>query len=318
MIALDRYKRRGLIRYPGSAEVQEVTCYGVACVYTPPHKRGKGYASHMMRLLHWVTSGRTSEYNLPQFPVEWGAPPPEVAEAGNGMFSILYSDLGENFYKQAGPGIEKAGGWEARDPISTIWNIPQKVEVQHGTADSEWSWLKHGDLDAFWVKDVQFIRRTMEDLPESSPDYHTERPKAFATYLPDEGVGSFHIFRSMFAAENIVSMDVWGVVKKTTGTNVDQPTYATWSIDVRPLPPTLIVTRVSATESEFPDLLRQIHEAARKSGIGKMEIWNIPKHLLKAAAETGGQTIERKEHLPSIKWYGTGKTADIEWVLNEK
>jgi len=63
----------------------------------------------MMHLLHWVISGRTSEYNLPEFPVGWGAPPPEVAEAGKGMFSILYNDIGENFYKEAGPGIEKAG-----------------------------------------------------------------------------------------------------------------------------------------------------------------------------------------------------------------
>jgi len=56
----------------------------------------------------------------------------------------------------------------------------------------------------------------MENLPESGPDYHTERPKAFVTYLPDGGVGSFHIFRSMLAAGGIVSMDVWGIEKKTT------------------------------------------------------------------------------------------------------
>ncbi|KAH0838611.1 hypothetical protein J3R83DRAFT_6933 [Lanmaoa asiatica] len=270
----------------------------------------------MMRLLHWVISGRTSEYNLPQFPVEWGAPPPEVVEAGNGMFSLLYSDVGEEFYEQAGPGIEKAGGWEARDPISTTWKIPQKAEAQQSSTDNDWTWLGYGDLDVLWAKDVQLIRRTMENVPESSSDYHTERPKAFVSYLPDEGVGSFHIFRSMFAADAIVSMDVWGLEKKST--DIGQPTYVTWSIDVRPLPPTLIVTRVSATESEFPDLLRHIQEAARKSGIGRMEIWNIPKHLIKAAAETGGQTFERKEHLPAIKWYGAGKTADIEWVLNEK
>ncbi|KAF8446284.1 hypothetical protein L210DRAFT_2968450 [Boletus edulis BED1] len=156
----------------------------------------------------------------------------------------------------------------------------------------------------------------MENLAESSPGYHSERPKAFVSSLPDEGVGSYHIFRSMYAADSIVSMDVWGVEKKIT--DIDQPAYATWSVDVRPLPTTLIVTRISATESEFPDLLRHIQAAARKSSIGKIEIWNLPKHLLKAAAETGGQTFERKKALSGIKWYGTGKTVDIEWILNEK
>ena len=91
----------------------------------------------MLCLLHWVISGRTSEYNLPHFPVEWGAPPPEVAEVGNGVFSVLYSDVGEKFYKQAGPGMEKARGWEARGPISTVWEIPQKADVQQGSPDSE-------------------------------------------------------------------------------------------------------------------------------------------------------------------------------------
>ncbi|KAG6371625.1 hypothetical protein JVT61DRAFT_9338 [Boletus reticuloceps] len=299
MCACETYKRPGLVRYPGSTEVQEVTCYGVASVFTPPHKRGKGYASYMMRLLHWVTSVKTSEYNLPQFPVEWGAPPPVVAEAGNGMFSILYSDVGEEFYKSAGPGIEQAGGWETRSPISTIWKIPE-AEVQQGSTDSQWTWLKHGDLDAFWARDVQFIRRTMENLAESSPGYHSERPNAFVSFLPDEGVGSYHIFRSMFAADSIVSTDVWGCREENHRHR------------------SAGLCDMVGRQSEFPNLLRHIQAAARKSSIGKMEIWNLPKHLLKAAAETGGQTFERKKALSGIKWYGTGKTEDIEWILNEK
>jgi hypothetical protein len=312
----NRYKRQGLIRYPGSKELQEATDYGVASVFTPPVKQGKGYASHMMRLLHWVTSGRTAEYNLPEFPAEWGAPPPEVKAAGNGMFSVLYSDVGENFYKRAGPGLEKAGGWEAREPISTIWEIPQHAKTQQKDSETEWTWLKYGDLDALWAKDVQLIRRTMENVRESSPTYYTERPTAFVSYIPDKGVGSFHIPRSMFAAENEASVDIWAVEKNNGST--DQPTYASWSVDARPLPPTLIVTRISANETDFPELLGKIQELARKSGIGRMEVWNIHKHLLKVAAETGGQTFERKEHLPAIKWYGKGTTADIEWAFNEK
>jgi len=49
----------------------------------------------------------------------------------------------------------------------------------------------------------------MANLPESTPDYHTERPAAFVTYLLDKGVGSFRIFRPIFTADGIVSMDFW-------------------------------------------------------------------------------------------------------------
>lgn len=294
--------------------MQEVTCYGVASVFTPPHKRGKGYASHMMRLLHWVTS--TSGYNLPHFPAEWGAPPPVIEEAGNGLFSILYSAVGDAFYKESGPGIEKSGGWETRRPISTTWEVPVQEEVEQDSTDNKWTWLKYGDLDTFWEKDVQLIRRMMVNLPESNPDYHTERPTAFVTYLPDEGVGSFHIFRSMCAVDGIVSMDIWGIEKKES--HPDQPTYATWTVDTKPLPPVLVITRLSAAEADFPALIKTIQEIARKNGIRKMEAWNIPSYLLGAVAKTGGKTFARRKSLPALKWYGEGETTDIELVCNEK
>ncbi|KAG8220115.1 hypothetical protein J3R82DRAFT_1135 [Butyriboletus roseoflavus] len=196
----------------------------------------------MMRLLHWVTSRRTSEYNLPHFPAEWGAPPPEIEEAGGGLFSILYSAVGDDFYKETGPGIEKSGGWETRRPISTTWEIPVQDEVEQDSTDNKWTWLKYGDLNAFWAKDIQLIRHTMMNLPDSNPDYHTERPTAFVTYLPDEGVGSFHIFRSMFAVDNIVSMNVWGIEKKESYPDQPLTTYATWTVDTKPLPPVLVIT----------------------------------------------------------------------------
>ncbi|KAF8446282.1 hypothetical protein L210DRAFT_3474926 [Boletus edulis BED1] len=315
--ACETYKRKGLVRYSGSREVQEATCYGVACVFTPPHKRGKGYASHMLRLLHWVTSRRTSEPGpLFHFPAEWGVPPSEVEEVENGLFSILYSAVGDSFYWETGPGVEKSGGWETRHPISTIWEVPEQGEVEQGDTDNEWTSLKYEDLDAFWAKDVQLIRRMMEILPLSSPDYHTERPTAFVTYLPDRGVGSFHIFRSMFAVDSIVSMDIWGIEKK--GSCTDQPIYATWTVDTKPLPPVLVITRLSATEADFPALVKRIQEIARRNRIRKMEAWNVPSYLLEAAARTGGKTFARQKRLPAFKWYGEGETAEVEWVFNEK
>ena len=155
----------------------------------------------------------------------------------------------------------------------------------------------------------------MVNLPGSNPDYDIEIPTAFVTYLPDEGVGSFNIFRSMFAVDGIVSMDFWGIEREG---NPDQPTYATWTVDTIPLPPVLVITRLSATEADFPGLVKKIQEISRKNGIRKMEAWNIPSYLLGAVEKTGGKTFARKKRLPSIKWYGGGETADIEWVFNEK
>lgn len=303
----NRFRRRGLVVYPASdgsqSEPQEVTCYGVASVFVPPAKRGKGYATHMMRLLHWVLAGRTAEYNLPQFPSEWGTPPDEVELAGNGLFSVLYSDVGGDFYTKLGLTTACSGGWETRDHFSTTWEVPPHPHTPQ--ADEGWTWLGKKDLDRLWAKDVEQIKRIIATMPTSGSS-------ALVTFLPDQGLGSSNSFRS---ALRLPSMHNWGIERDDR--NIDQPTYAAWSVDIQ-LPRVLLVTRVSATEVTFPSLLEKIQVAARENGITKMEIWNLPEHLLKIAEQLGGKTFEREEHLPAIKWYGKGNTSDIQWVFNEK
>jgi len=309
MCACETYKRTGLVAYPPSSpsepnSVREATCYGVACVFTPPTKRGRGYASHMMSLLHWVTASRA---NLPKFPEAWGAPPDEVADAGDGLFSVLYSDVGEEFYRSAGPG-GKGGGWEKRGAISTIWEV--------GTDDGDdegWTWLTEDQLEGLWDRDAKRITQEMANIPMSDTSYVVERPKAFATYLPTDGVCAFHIQKSTYASNFSMAGGSWGVQSSS-----DPNTYASWSIDLRPPPPTLIVTRLCASEETFAGLLAKIKQAARQSGVGKVEVWNLGVNLMSIAEKTGGWTFIRNEHLPQIVWYGSGVTGDVEWANNEK
>lgn len=92
-------------------EAEDVQCYGIASVFTHIQERGKGYAKHMMRLLHWAIAPHAL---LPPFPEVWGAPPNSV---GNARFSVLYSDVGENFYLQCSPGDDRDKGWVVRGAI---------------------------------------------------------------------------------------------------------------------------------------------------------------------------------------------------------
>ena len=308
IFSYNRFRRRGLVVYPASDgnenEPREVTCYGIASVYTPPDQRGKGYGSHMMRLLHWVLAGRTEEYNLPEFPAEWGDPPDEVELAGEGFFSVLYSDIGSEFYTRLGPTFIDSSGWEARDPISTVWEVsPHSSNLE---TDDGWTWLGKEDLSRLWAKDVEQVKCIMAAMSALGSS-------VLVTFLPDQGLASSHTFRS---ALRPVSMHIWGV-ERDNGSN-DQPTYAAWSVDMHPPPQTLVVTRISATKDIFPYLIEKIQQAARKNGITKMEIWDLPQNLLKAAEQLGGRTFKRDEHIPAIKWYGRGDTADIKWVFNEK
>ncbi|KAG1746774.1 uncharacterized protein EDB91DRAFT_1267561 [Suillus paluster] len=140
MCACETYKRTGLVVYPSEpGKVQEATCYGVANVFTPPSNRRRGYARRMMSLLHWVNASRD---HLPKFPEAWGVPPEEVADSGDGLFSVLYSAIGEEFYRSAGPGGNEGGGWELRAPISTTWEVGTEEDDDEG-----WTWLAHEELN---------------------------------------------------------------------------------------------------------------------------------------------------------------------------
>ncbi|KAG0708657.1 hypothetical protein DFH29DRAFT_1041445 [Suillus ampliporus] len=309
MCSCEAYKRAGLIAYPSSSisepnSVHEVTCYAVASVFTPPSKRGRGYAGHMMHLLHWVIASRAS---LPEFPEAWGAPPEEIAGAGEGLFSGLYSDVGEDFYRSAGPG-GKGGGWETRGAVSTVW----EVGTEEGDDDG-WTWLTQEQLNGLWDRDAGRIKKELANMPVSDTSYEVERPVAFVTYLPTNGVCGFHIPRSTYTSNVSMAGGFWGVQSSS-----DPDTYASWSVDLRPLPPTLIVTRLCASEETFPGLIAKIKQAAKRSRITKVEVWGLRAGLRDVAERTGGWTLIRNEHVPQMVWYGPGATENIEWAYNEK
>jgi hypothetical protein len=258
----------------------------------------------MMRLLHWVTASRG---NLPEFPKAWGAPPEEVADAGGGLFSVLWSDVGEDFYRSAGPGGE-GDGWEKRGPVSTTWEV--------GTEDGEdegWKWLTQEQLKDLWVHDARLIRKELENMLVKKGLYEVEHPTALVTCLPTNGVAAFQIPRATYGSNFSMAGGFWGIQSLS---NPD--TYASWSVEMQPSPPTLIITRLWANEDTFPGLITKIKQAARRSGIRKVEVWNLRVGLKDVAEKTGGRTFIRSEHLPQIVWYGPGMTKNVEWVHNEK
>src|ERR1700742_4024289 len=82
------YQRQGLYAPPNSNEIHSCTNYGIASIFTPPRNRGKGYAAHMMHLLHWALAPEAALASS-LFPSEWGNPPPRPQSPSNTGFSVL-------------------------------------------------------------------------------------------------------------------------------------------------------------------------------------------------------------------------------------
>ncbi|ESK97734.1 hypothetical protein Moror_17441 [Moniliophthora roreri MCA 2997] len=297
----ETFRRSGLVAGKGSDIVEEVTCYGIASVFTPPQHRGRGYARHMMSLLHWVIASDEYLQSL-RFPEHWGEPPIRVPSFNNARFSALYSDVG-SFYEKCSP-AENESGWIIRDPKKTIWNVQILLDrLGHTTEDIPSEWLNLDNVNTVWEGDIARIREEFASSPQ----------KPVFSFLPTGGVENFQRMRleSIWRKESVRE---WGFV--LAGSELD---FTTWAVELRESKPRiLILTRLRAGESSLPTLLYKSAVTAGKHDISQIEVWNLNENLESQAESLGGVTSVRGNHLPAFKWYGKEKAESVTWAHNEK
>ncbi|KAJ2933447.1 hypothetical protein H1R20_g3613, partial [Candolleomyces eurysporus] len=173
-----------LKRSPSGGEftTEEQVGYGIASVYTPPEKRRKGYAKHMMSLLHWVL-GPASSFPT-AFPEVWGQPPAVPDGFGSGIVSVLYSDIGPTFYKASGPapGVD---GWTVDPYTVSTWDVKAVLErTKDEVGKDQWTLLNKEQTKEWWNQDSELILQEVSSKPQSSTSI------AF-TFLPRKGVAEF-------------------------------------------------------------------------------------------------------------------------------
>ncbi|KAG5643102.1 hypothetical protein DXG03_001566 [Asterophora parasitica] len=304
----ETFRREGLVWQQSSLKdsPRNETGYGIASVFTPSSLRGNGYARHMMRLLHWVIS---DEKFLPKdFPEAWGTPPSRVARAGDGWFSALWSDVGPEFYKRCGPTFDQEG-WVVRDAVSTIWDVPHESPNSDDEAAPGWTWLDEAEVLALWEKDADHIASNL-NLPDNF--------QASFVFLPNKGVAAFQHRRNQHFLDQLVPRNEhWGIKAEPSTSEALPSTFATWTLDARgPGPKTLLITRVGSRPEDFGKLFEQVAKAARRQGMEKIEIYNLPEYLQSVVGL--GMTSPRDEHLSAFKWYGEEKPSQVAWLLNER
>lgn len=315
---MDRFRRNALrIKRSDSgtrSSPVDVSGYAVASVYTPVANRGKGYARHMMRLLHWVLAPESS---LPKvFPAEWGDPPPRVSAVGDAAFSVLFSDIKEKFYRQTGTLPNKEDGWLIADPISTTWDVAESYKLIFSAETRpllQWKWLDEELARDIWDKDATIMK---EEFSSSSTSHTTN-----FTFLPNRGVAEFQCLRYQFIWSKMNPQPAyWGVCTKVGNDDIsDASNFATWTLDVRP--PTLnvlTITRLRVQPTRFEELFLQIVSFAKQHSVETIEVWNLPLYLRDISHRLGGKTFFRDEHLPCVKWYGEEHPEEISWLNNER
>jgi hypothetical protein len=309
-ISTIRYQREGLYVPPKTKRPELCTNFGIASVFTPAHNRGKGYASHMMRLLHWVFAPECA-LDRATFPAEWGNPPTPLPRRTSVTFSVLYSDIGEAFYRNCGP-TPGAIGWQVVSPIDTVFDI-KDLQSRLESLDlpsSEWQWLFEAEAVQIWEGDSKEMDR---DLSQETSTAHR------LCIFPRGGTAGYLNRRvtEVAPSNSNQSQITWGV---QCSDHSQALSFATWCPDtMAPTSATITITRLRANAETFPIILRALCQYAGDQDpvYERLEIWNLAKRFQSLASNLGGTTVTRAEHLDALRVYGADGE-NIEWQFNER
>ncbi|KAG9104659.1 hypothetical protein FRC06_000423 [Ceratobasidium sp. 370] len=294
MCACETYQRTILLLPPNETKSVSSIGYGIASVFTPPKFRHKGYAAHMMSLLHFAIA---KPEGLPAFPTAWGTPPARVNNPG--VVSVLYSDVG-TYYARCTPG--EGTGWTVVGPTTTEWAVEN--EGHSLSIPPEVEFLSRDQAIETTRADADLFKRDLESQGPS-PRIHF----AFQT------TGEWCRFQMHRADEHPLYLSapprIWGARIQHQG----ETHFIVWEYEASPKRK-LIIVNLRASPETFPHLFAAVKSVARMEKHELIEAWNLGENLTSAAKGLEGRTYERKEHLPAIRWYG--EQGDVVWFGNNK
>lgn len=284
----ETYRRPAMVSGPDG--VQRRKSYAIASVLTPEHLRKKGYARRMLQLLHYVLAPSEA---LPPFPEAWGAKP--AAYLGDAAFSVLYSDVGPDFYASCTIG-ESAPGWVKEPTMKRVWALQP---LAHGTVMPnivEDEILNFDALAKLETAGAEHVTRTVEAAPKD---------RVQVGIIPQHGWFRFFSTREALMRE-AASLDDPGAPIRRAGFRslTDTGAWFAYTAETRPDHSLRLVVNWVQGDVKWKDVER----VARAEKCKEVELWGGSDAW---DADAGAPRLEDKDHIPCLALYGEG-----EWNWN--
>ncbi|KAF9883427.1 hypothetical protein FE257_003468 [Aspergillus nanangensis] len=301
----ETYKKKAWLAHDG--ELSDTIAYGVGSVYCRPEFRGQGYAKRMLQEL-------TIKMD------EW-----QMEKAANRtLFSVLFSDIGKNFYAQFGWKPFPSSHFEL--PLISKDDYNQQIP---GVSLPNTRDLAAADVQSYICSDtvLQKERDLLRTASQNSPSTKIAIAPSFDHY-------SWHWAREEFYAGKLCPGRTPPVIK---GAGEDASgVYCAWNRNFGETPEenTLYILRwvyddpttaeeTKATVNAMAAILRRAQLEAHEWNMSTIQFWNPTPLLEKAVAllDPSAKVVHReKTSIACLRWTGAdhGLTKDVEWLLNEK
>ncbi|MCJ1245508.1 hypothetical protein MMC30_002712 [Trapelia coarctata] len=327
LASCETLRKRALIAYPPSpssaARVDDTITHGVGSVFCRPEFRKRGYAGRMMREL-----GKNLETH-------------QQAAGQKAKFTVLYSDIGKQFYAKEGWNVFPSGHVTLR-PIPDGEN-GYDGELNGGDFHKEGVRELHaGDLRELCEVDEKLLRKRIGVFKKGDG-------KARVALIPDVETVQWHHAREEFAAKEMLGrgVDVNGAI---VDAGVGKRVWAIWTrtFAEKVENNTLHILRMVVEGEEgfgaevegegdmgkqeprdernvraAAAVLRAAQKEAGRWPMHAVEVWNPSTTIVAAArrVQPDAEIVEREsESITSLMWYGDGTAKDegVDWVGNEK
>jgi hypothetical protein len=263
----------------------------------------------MMRLLHHALADPA------YLPVPHNL---EVEGPQDALATILYSDIGSDFYSRCPPFTGTTTGWDVVGAKEVSWLLSDVVDEPRASSQT---------VDVF-EKDIPELARldadeTLAELSSSSSSLSSgqEGPPARAAVFPIMGREVIWLLASAkyTAAELFGRAGPQVVGVRLLGSGSDGATttpssaFALWTFDY-PKKSLNILRLRCTTKAELADILAAAAREAKRQEFTRIAAWNVDEKLL---VDTEKRNEERMDHLSSMAWYGPGNDRPT-WWRNER
>jgi GNAT superfamily N-acetyltransferase len=324
-------RKRGILTRGGGdgARVQEGMVYGIGSVFTDPTYRGKGYASRMMKEL----GAKLRDWQVPSAAAAAmdsdaagggggegnGAAVPQGKRGGSSppLFSVLYSDIGKQFYARAG-WAPFASSHAAFKPVSGA------AQRDQGTGTQLAKPIGYHELAELCCVDEKLMRADLVRRPAG---------KTHVALIPELDQMLWHLMR-----EDFITKCIFGRTPTVKGAVAGEPGKRIWAVWTRGYHNgletskgnTLHVLRVVVEDEKRPEeelvdgftaVMQIAQTEAAEWNTEEVQMWN-PTPKVRGIIERCGLECEYVDRdtssIASLKWYGDEPIEEVDWVANEK
>lgn len=293
--------------FGSNGKVEDVVAHGVCSVFCPEEHRGRGYAGRMMTEVGKVMR-------------RW-----QMKDAQQALFSVLFSDIGKDFYA--------ARGWHPFP--SAHLSLPPTSSVADGLPSTRS--LRSDDIPELCDVDEKLIRARLSSTKGND--------KPTVALIPERRTLDWHYAREQFVSNELYakSPEIKGALVGEPGSRVWCYWTRIWANPTEESPNTLHILRLvieketpetdaatakgatkpkhSSTVQNIAALFAAAQSEAAQWDMKEVQIWNPTSTTLAAAQLLEPKTaVVQREHdsITSLQWYGEGCWKDVDWICNEK